>query len=205
MTLLCGCDSEGHVRSLRRMRHNPNVDDRELVQAILAGDRDAFRLLVDRESGSVVRACTRVLGDPDAAEDVAQECFVTAFQVIGSWRGEGSLHGWLLRIAINRALRTVKRQPRLLPLETDSGEPREIRGGSEPLADLLLAERDRMVQEAVASLPEPYRETIVLRYFAELSVAEIASQTGHPIGTVKTHLGRGLLRLRPALTEVHRA
>jgi RNA polymerase sigma-70 factor (ECF subfamily) len=178
------------------------VDDRELAQAIVRGDRDAFRLLVERESGPVVRACTRVLGDPDAAEDVAQECFVTAYQSIGSWRGEGSLHGWLLRIAINRALRTVKRQLRLLPLEDESGQPPVIAGGSEPLGELLVMERDRMVQEAVASLPEPYRETIVLRYFAELSLAEIVSATGRPIGTVKTHLGRGLLRLRPVLAEV---
>jgi RNA polymerase sigma-70 factor (ECF subfamily) len=178
------------------------VDDRELAQAIVAGDRDAFRLRVERESGPVVRACARVLDDPDAAEDVAQECFVTAYQSIGSWRSEGSLHGWLIRIAINRALRAATRRRRVLPLENGSGEPLAIRGGSEPLADLLMAERDRMVREAVASLPEPYRETIVLRYFGELSIAEIASQTGHPIGTVKTHLGRGLLRLRPALGEV---
>jgi RNA polymerase sigma-70 factor (ECF subfamily) len=178
------------------------VDDRELAQAIVAGDRDAFRLLVDRESGPIVRACARVLGDPDAAEDVAQECFVIAYQSIGSWRGEGSLHGWLLRIAINRALRVTSRARRLLPLESASGEPLEIPGGSEPLPDLLLAERDRLVQQAVASLPEPYRETIVLRYFGELSIAEIASATGHPIGTVKTHLGRGLVRLRPALEKV---
>ncbi len=178
------------------------MDDRELAQAIVAGDRDAFRLLVERESGPLVRACARVLGDPDAAEDVAQECFVTAYQLIGSWRGEGSLHGWLLRIAINRALRAVKLQRPLLPLENESGEPLAIPGGSEPLPDVLMAERDRLVQQAVASLPEPYRETIVLRYFGELSIAEIASQTGRPIGTVKTHLGRGLLRLRPALVEV---
>jgi RNA polymerase sigma-70 factor (ECF subfamily) len=178
------------------------VDDRELAQAIVAGDRDAFRLLVERESGPIVRACARVLGDPDAAEDVAQECFVTAYQLIGSWRGEGSLHGWLIRIAINRALRAVKGQRRFLALEDESGEPIAIPGGSEPLLDVLMAERDRLVQQAVASLPEPYRETIVLRYFGELSIAEIASQTGRPIGTVKTHLGRGLLRLRPALAEV---
>ena len=178
------------------------MDDRELAQAIVGGDRDAFRLLVERESGPIVRACARVLGDPDAAEDVAQECFVTAYQLIGSWRGEGSLHGWLIRIAINRALRAVKRQRRFLPLENESGEPLAIPGGSEPLPDVLMAERDRLVQQAVASLPEPHRETIVLRYFGELSIAEIASQTGRPIGTVKTHLGRGLLRLRPALAEV---
>jgi RNA polymerase sigma-70 factor (ECF subfamily) len=178
------------------------VDDRELAKAIVAGDRDAFRLLVERESGPVIRACARILGDHDAAEDVAQDCFVTAYKVIGSWRGEGSLHGWLLRIAINRALRAVKAQRRLLPLEDESGEPLAIPGGSEPLTDVLTVERDSLVQEAVASLPDPYRETIVLRYFGELSIAEIASVTGRPIGTVKTHLGRGLLRLRPALAEV---
>jgi RNA polymerase sigma-70 factor (ECF subfamily) len=177
------------------------VDDRELAQAIVAGDADAFRLLVERESGPIVRACARILGDPDAAEDVAQECFVTAYQLIGSWRGEGSIHGWLLRIAINRALRAIKLQRRLLPLESESGEPLAVPGGSEPLPDVLMAERDRMVQQAVASLPEPYRETIVLRYFGELSIAEIASLTGRPIGTVKTHLGRGLRRLRPVLEE----
>jgi RNA polymerase sigma-70 factor (ECF subfamily) len=181
------------------------VDDRELARAIVAGDRDAFRLLVERESGPIVRACARVLDDPDAAEDVAQECFVTAYQSIDSWRGEGSLHGWLMRIAINRALRAAQRQRRLLPLENESGEPLPIPGGSEPLPDVLMAERDRLVQQAVASLPEPYRETIVLRYFGELSIAEIASQTGRPIGTVKTHIGRGLLRLRPALAEVRPA
>jgi RNA polymerase sigma-70 factor (ECF subfamily) len=178
------------------------VDDHELAQAIVAGDRDAFRLLVERESGPLLRACARILGDPDAAEDVAQECFVTAHQLIGSWRGAGSLHCWLLRIAINRALRAVKAQRRLLPLEDESGEPLAIPGGSEPLTDVLMVERDRLVQEAVASLPDPYRETIVLRYFGELSIAEIAGVTGRPIGTVKTHLGRGLLRLRPALAEV---
>ena len=178
------------------------MDDRELAQAIVAGDRDAFRLLVERESGPIVRACARVLGDPDAAEDVAQECFVTAYQSIGSWRGEGSLHGWLIRIAINRALRSALRQRRLIPLEDESGRPLAIPGGSDPIPDVLMAERDRLIQQAVASLPEPYRETIVLRYFGELSIAEIASQTGRPIGTVKTHLGRGLLRLRPALAEV---
>jgi DNA-directed RNA polymerase specialized sigma24 family protein len=90
---------------------------------------------------------------------------------------EGSLHGWLLRIAVNRALRAVKQRPRLFPLEDGAGELPEISGGSEPLAHLLTAERDRLVQEAVASLPDPYRETIVLRYFGELSIAEIASVT----------------------------
>jgi RNA polymerase sigma-70 factor (ECF subfamily) len=181
------------------------VDDRDLARAIVGGDRDAFRLLVERESGPIVRACARILGDPDAAEDVAQETFVTAHRLIASWRGEGSLHGWLLRIAINRALRVVKVRGRNLPLEDDSGEPLAIVGASEPLGDVLIAERDRVVQEAVASLPEPYRETIVLRYFGELSIADIASQTGRPIGTVKTHLGRGLLRLRPILAEVQPA
>jgi RNA polymerase sigma-70 factor, ECF subfamily len=178
------------------------VDDRELVRAIVAGDRDAFRLLVDREAAAVLRAIQRVLGDPDMADDVAQECFVIAFKSIGQWRGEGSLRGWLLRIATNRALRVALKEPRHEPLESSTGEPVEVAGGAEPLAEALLSERDRVVREAVSALPEPYRETIALRFFAELSLAEIAQATGRPLGTVKTHLGRGLIRLRPALAGV---
>src|SRR5687767_10413022 len=62
-------------------------DDRSIVQAVLDGDRDAFRLLVDRESAALVRICDRILADHAEAEDVAQEAFVTAYRSLASWRG----------------------------------------------------------------------------------------------------------------------
>ena len=91
--------------ALHRRRPDERRDDRAIVDAVLAGDRDAFRHLVERESASVVRACHRVLGDLHEAEDAAQEAFVTAYRSLASWRGDGPFGAWLTRIAIRIALR----------------------------------------------------------------------------------------------------
>src|SRR3982751_2902904 len=85
-------------------------DDRAAVDAILGGDRDAFRVLVDREAPSVIRACYRVLGDPHEAEDAAQEAFVIAYRSLAAWRGEGTFGAWLSRIAVRVALRQFRRR-----------------------------------------------------------------------------------------------
>src|SRR3954466_15678043 len=82
-------------------------DDLEIVRAVLAGNREAFRVLVDRESGSVIRVCYRVLGDLHEAEDIAQETFVTAYRSLASWRGDGPFGAWLTRIAVRLALRRL--------------------------------------------------------------------------------------------------
>jgi RNA polymerase sigma-70 factor (ECF subfamily) len=75
----------------------------------------------------------------------------------------------------------------------------DLVGGQDPLGLAIAAERATRVRAAVAALQEPYRETVALRFFAELSLVEIAEQTGRPLGTVKTHLHRGLARLRDAM------
>ena len=74
----------------------------------------------------------------------------------------------------------------------------------DPAHTVLRSERDAQVRAAVASLDEPYREVVALRFFAERSLAEIAEATDRPLGTVKTHLHRGLARLRRALEEADR-
>lgn len=172
------------------------MDDRGLVDTILAGDRDAFRLLVEREEVAVFRACLRILGRPHDAEDVAQESFVMAYRSLGSYRGDGPLGGWLMRIAMRQAFRRLgqRRDTVELPTELPTRAP-----GFDPLAITLAGERQREVRLAVAALREPYREVVALRFFGELSLDEIASVTRRPLNTVKTHLRRGLERLRPIL------
>jgi RNA polymerase sigma-70 factor (ECF subfamily) len=175
------------------------ADDRAIVGRVLSGDRDAFRILVDREGPAVVRACHRVLGDLHEAEDAAQEAFVTAFRALSSWREDGPFGAWLTRIAVRIAIRRSQRRRSVTWLDPANPGAADVAGGPDPATVSLRAERAADVRDAVTRLDEPYREVVALRFFGDLSLGEIAAQTGRPLGTVKTHLHRGLLRLRSSL------
>jgi RNA polymerase sigma-70 factor, ECF subfamily len=180
-------------------------DDREVVRAVLDGEREAFRVLVDRESAAVVRACYRVLGDMHEAEDVAQEAFVSAYRSLASWRADGPFGAWLTRIAVRLAVRQAGRRKAVSwvrRLGDDAADPMTSLPASsrtQPEQVALRAERATATRRALAALDEPYREVVALRFFGERSLEEIAALTGRPLGTVKTHLRRGLLRLRDGL------
>jgi RNA polymerase sigma-70 factor (ECF subfamily) len=179
------------------------------VARVLDGERDAFRELVERESRTVVRACYRVLGDLHEAEDAAQEAFVTAYRSLATWRADGPFGAWLTRIAVRIALRMAGRRRSVSwidPAAPDAladryADPAAERtaAADDPARRAMVAEQEARVRAAVASLEEPYREVVALRFFADLSLAEIATQTDRPLGTVKTHLHRGLARLRRQL------
>ena len=197
---------------------------RRVVSAVLAGDRDAFAILVERELPGVIRVCYRVLGDRDDAEEAAQEAFVSAYRSLPAWRGDGPFGAWIARIAFHIAVRRAHMTRRLAWIDpgtlnsagddplgwADDGSQRQVarhlREASvdaapahDPAQIAVAVERATIVREALAALEEPYRETVALRYFAELTVPEIASACDRPQGTVKTHLHRGLLRLRDRL------
>jgi RNA polymerase sigma-70 factor, ECF subfamily len=184
-------------------------DDRSIVAAVLAGDRDAFRVLVEREGPTVVRACARIIADRAEAEDLAQEAFVIAFRSLPTWRGDGPLGAWVTRIAVRLALRQAARLKSVAWLDPFAAESERataaegVRLGTteapDPASWAIRAERDTELRRAVANLDEPYREVVALRFFGELSLHEIAASTARPLGTVKTHLHRGLARLRAAL------
>ncbi len=165
------------------------------MQAVLGGDRDAFRLLVEREQGTVYRTCLRILGRRHEAEDVAQESFVMAYRSLAGYRGEGPLGGWVARIATRQAYRRLGQRRPAAPID-DAMALAVQSSDADPVAALLAGERERDVRLAVAALPEPYRETVTLRFFAEMALDEIAATTHRPLNTVKTHLRRGLERLR---------
>ncbi|HEX7949089.1 MAG TPA: sigma-70 family RNA polymerase sigma factor [Candidatus Limnocylindrales bacterium] len=148
----------------------------------------------------MVRACNRILGDVHESEDAAQEAFVIAFRSLSAWRGDGPFGAWLTRIAVRIALRRAQRRRDVTWIDpTDPAAGIDLPGGSDPAITSLRAERAATIRSAVGRLDEPYREVIALRFFGELSLEEIAVQTGRPLGTVKTHLRRGLIRLRSAV------
>lgn len=180
-------------------------DDAAVVHAVLDGDRDAFRILVDRELPGVVRAAARILDDVVEAEDVAQEAFVIAYRSLAAWRAEGPFGAWLARITVRLAIRRAVRR-RVVPWAQPGlvGDDDELllaarSPATDPEHVAVRGEQARIVRRAVAALDEPYREVVALRFFADRSLDEIAALTGRPLGTVKTHLRRGLIRLRGAL------
>lgn len=191
----------------RATPHDGTIDELQVVRAVLDGDRDAYAILVDREAAAVIRACQRVLSDLHEAEDVAQEAFVTAYRALARWRGEGPFGAWLTRIAVRLAVRQLGRRKAVTWLAPSAGDDRspdiaaQLAAGprTQPEHLVLHAEHATMTRRAVADLDEPYREVVALRFFGERSLEEIAGLTGRPLNTVKTHLRRGLLRLRDRL------
>jgi RNA polymerase sigma-70 factor (ECF subfamily) len=140
---------------------------------------------------------------------------VTAYRALGTWRGEGPFGAWLARIATRIAVRRASRRRPVAWIDPSPVHAAGAAGGRDTVGDGALAaalgsaadpanlavraERAAAIRTAVAGLDEPYREVVILRFFAELSLAEIAIQADRPLGTVKTHLHRGLQRLRRTL------
>lgn len=181
----------------------PTTSDRQIVDAVLAGDREAFRVLVERESRAVIGTCGRILGDPVEAQDTAQDAFTQAYKALATFRGDGSFGAWLRRIAIRVAIARLAARRDVVRLDGQTVDPRAamLRSPDDPEAYLLDAEHRAAVFDAVTSLPVSQREVVLLRFYGDLSLEEIALATSHPIGTVKSRLSRGVTSLREQLTS----
>lgn len=166
------------------------------MQRARAGDGAAFARLhaaFARTVHGVVLAQGRGLD----AEDVTQEVFVTAFERLDELRDDGAFPGWLCAAARNAAVSALRRQrPR------GDAELAEIADGARG-PELLAEQRDaaERVLECVRSLPDAYRETLVLRLCEGLTGPEIAARTGRTHGSVRVNLTRGMALLRPLLQE----
>ncbi len=169
-----------------------------LVERARHGDSAAFGELVTMHQAAAFRVAYVLTGSTAEAEDAAQEAFVQAYRARATFRADGSPDAWMARIATREAWRRRSRGKRraaaTLPIDDALGEL--LVDLSDPVAETLLAERGEAVRDAVAALPEPYREVVMLRYFGDLSPAAIASVTSRPEGTVRAQLSRGLGRLR---------
>jgi RNA polymerase sigma-70 factor (ECF subfamily) len=174
--------------------------DRALVDAVISGDDEAYRVLVDREKDNVIGLCRRVLRDPQEAEDVAQEAFIQAYRALPTFRGDGAFGAWLGRIATRMAYAKLKRPTELRADPTrEDGWLVDPADGIDPQRLMLDGERRAEVQRAIATLPEHQRHIVEMRFYGGMSLEEISSATGAPIGTVKSRLHRALAALRGRL------
>lgn len=182
----------------------PIPSDVQLVERARAGDLDAFNALVDLYQRQVYSLCLRMLGTREAAEDAAQEAFLSAYRRLGDFRG-GQFRSWLLRIATNVSIDELRRLKRhaATPLERDiEGETVTIeaadpKAGPEELA--LGAELRASLERALATLPPEQRAAVVLADVQGLTYEEVAGILGCSLGTVKSRIFRARERLRAFL------
>ncbi|MCI0433316.1 MAG: DUF151 domain-containing protein [Gemmatimonadetes bacterium] len=178
-------------------------DDRAIIDQVLAGDRDAFGILIDRHRDGATRLANRILRARADAEDVVQEALLHAFLDLAELRDRDRFVAWLLGIVVNLA-KSRLRLRREVPVEDWSGG-RAIRGfvwmDAEPTPDARQEARELhdIVWKALAELPAEQQETVQLHYVDGLRVWEIAALVGVPSGTVKARLHRARGRLRRAL------
>lgn len=172
--------------------------DDELVILCQKGDQEAFRQLVDRYAPLAYRTAALIINDGPIAEDVVQEAFVLAWRGMDKFKPYGSLRAWLLRIVVNRALSQKRRK--VLPTVAIGTEEIAVTEGGNTVQDSLEQwELHHLIRQALGELRESYRLVTMLRYFAELSVPEIAKVLGWRQGTVKSRLHRALSELRQRL------
>ncbi len=176
------------------MRRYRELEDRELY--VLAGklDEAAFEELVTRYESFVYNIAFGVLKNADDAADAAQNAFLKLWRSASGWRGECEVKTWIYRIAKTSSLDAARLRASSASVPLD--ETIEVEDTSlTPEENVERAETARIVREAIAELPEAYREVIELRELGEMSYREIAEATGADIGTVKSRLSRARAEL----------
>ncbi len=171
-------------------------DEQALLSRITRADARAFEALYDLYSRSVYSLAVGITGDREAAEEVTQEVF------LGIWRGardfdprRGNARSWILSLAHHKSVDAIRRQRvrSAEPLHEAMADPADVAG------EAMRTVESARVREALTALPGGQREAIALAYYSGYTQQEIAQRLGVPLGTVKTRIRDGMLRLRSAL------
>jgi RNA polymerase sigma-70 factor (ECF subfamily) len=188
----------------QEMRPVELAGDAHVLERMAAGDGGALRELYDRHARSVYSLAVRILRSQPDAEDLVQEVFVQAWRLAGRYdTSRGTVAGWLLMQAKSRAIDRLRgRRSRPEGVVVDPSVVDAAADASEGAdAQLVRAQEAERVRRALDDLPLLQRTAVELAYYEGLTHTEIAERLEQPLGTVKTRIRQGLLRLRDALTD----
>lgn len=175
------------IKKILSKECSPVVEDKILCRAVVLGNRDAFGILVSKYQKRVYALGMSFFKNHDDSEDFVQDVMLKAFSALPKFRCESSFSTWLMRIAYNTAINSLKRKHEFISAFEDF----EVFSG-----DLTPEDRHiricikNSIRKAVNCLPEKYRICVDLYFFYDMPYADIESVTGIPVNTIKSHIFR---------------
>lgn len=169
--------------------------DEQIIKKVIEGEVNLFKNIVLRYQEKILSVGMRFHKNRDDAYDLVQDVFIRAFKNLSTFRGEARFYSWLLKIAYNLGINSLKSS------KTYDSLADEYIKSNDPAPDTsyLRSEIKKMLQKAVGELPERYRVCIDLYFFYRLTYTEISDITGFPVNTIKSHVLRAKQMLRAAL------
>jgi RNA polymerase sigma-70 factor (ECF subfamily) len=165
--------------------------DKELLAQSITGDTEAFGALMKRHEERIFNLALRIMGDRADALDASQDAFISAYRQASSFRGDSAVGTWLYRIAVNACKDLLRKRSRWVAQDEHTLELLEP---SDARLESIVTDR-MVIREALARLPDEYREAVVMHDIGGIPYDEIATLTGTQIGTVKSRISRGRRRL----------
>jgi RNA polymerase sigma-70 factor (ECF subfamily) len=176
------------------------IEEQVIIQRCLDGDAEQYAVLVDRYKDMVFNIAYRMLGDEDAANDMAQESFISAYEGLRGFRFGSKFSSWLYRIVMNKCRDYWRAGKKALSID----DIREVTPGADPTPEQIAAsgQAGDAVQRALGTLPAEYREVIILKHLEGLDYREIADILGVEVAALKVRAHRGREKLRRILEEM---
>lgn len=178
----------------------------ELIKKAIDGDEAAYKQLLENYRGAIYNLLYKMVRNKEETEDLLQEAFMKAFNALPSFNEEYAFSTWLYKIAINNCIDHMRKKKLKTysinkPVQAKDGElDREFPDTSmSPDKEVLSKERSKIIESAIAELPENYKVAIILRHSEEKSYEEIAQILNIPLGTVKARIFRAREMLKKKL------
>ena len=168
-------------------------DDDQIIQRCLSGNKDDFKLLVDKYQIRIINACYKYTKNLPDAEDVAQEVFLKAYANLDSFKFDSKFYSWIYKIAINTSLNYINSKEKRQEKETISDESCQITENTstdDPREYYQLNELINIVQPLIHKLPDDLKQMIELYEIYDYTYEEISNKLSIPIGTVRSRLHR---------------
>lgn len=184
------------------------MEDQIAISRLKQGDLNGLEVLVNRYQVQAVHAAYLILFDQHLAEDIAQSTFIKVAERIHQFEDQRPFAPWFFRIVVNDALKLAKKKKRDVSLEEQMDEStaqltRWLADPNPQPEDLVeQMEVREMILEAIQGLPPEQRSAIVMRYYLEMSTAEMSAETDRPLSTIKWWLRDARSRLRSLLSTV---